>query len=125
MLGVGRARSLRNILMGAPRLGSSARTLRGWRYVGDDLVMRLHQTLTDEQIDVLNNEFSALVESGRIRHTGPLPDEEDHLDLPRLVFRHTHRQFGLLRALIDRINGFAADSAIPSAAGGRDGAEVT
>ena len=35
---------------------------------------------------------------------GPLPEEDDNLDLPRLVFPHTRHKFGLVRILIDRIN---------------------
>ena len=36
---------------------------------------------------------------------GPFPIEQDHLDLQRLTFLHTRRGFGLIRKLIDRING--------------------
>jgi hypothetical protein len=30
--------------------------------------------------------------------------ETDHLELPRLAFTHTRRNFGLIRVLIDRVN---------------------
>ena len=78
------------------------------RYVGDDFVMRLNRTLTQEQIETLNDEFAIIVAGGRIRQCGPLEGEDDHLDLPRLVFHHTRRHNGLVRAMIYRINGFAA-----------------
>ena len=78
------------------------------RYVGDQLVLRLSQKLTDAQIDSLNDAFAGLVKTGRIVQCGPLDGEDDHLDLPRLAFLHTRRQYGLLRAMIDRINTFAA-----------------
>jgi len=35
---------------------------------------------------------------------GPLEGEEEHPHLPRLVFHHTKRAYGLVRRLIDRIN---------------------
>ena len=76
------------------------------RYVGDKLVLRLMRPLTDEQVETLNDEFGGLLKSGRLRQCGPLPDEDDHLDLPRLVLHHTRRQYGLVRAMIDRVNGF-------------------
>jgi uncharacterized protein (TIGR00730 family) len=76
------------------------------RYVGEQLVLRLTRRLTDEHLERLNEEFGELVASGCIRQCGPLEGEEDHLDLPRLAFHHTRRQFGLLRALVHGINGF-------------------
>lgn len=74
------------------------------RYVRDDLIIRMKQSLTDEAIEVLNDEFADLVKSGRIVQRGPYSVEKDHLDLPRLAFTHTRRQFGRIRRLIDRIN---------------------
>ena len=78
------------------------------RYVQRTLVMRLLQKLTDEQVEQLNDEFSVLVESGRIEQCEALEGEIDHLELPRLAFHHNRHQYGTLRALIDRINSFAA-----------------
>jgi uncharacterized protein (TIGR00730 family) len=77
------------------------------RYVRDDLIIRVKRPLTDEQIEILNDEFAILVKSGRITQRGPYDQERDHLDLPRIVFSHTRHKFGLVRALIDRINSFA------------------
>ena len=78
------------------------------RYVGDDLVLRLQRSLTDDEVEQLNDEFAVLVKHGRIVSSDALPDESDHLELPRLVFAHTRHKFGLVRRLIDRINGFEA-----------------
>ena len=77
------------------------------RYVRDDLVIRVNRPLTDEQIETLNDEYSVLVKSGRIHQRNAYEQEHDHLDLPRVVFTHTRHKFGLVRALIDRINSFA------------------
>ncbi len=81
------------------------------RYVGEQLVLRLSRSLTDAQVELLNEQYSMLVHSGRIVQCGPLHDEEDHLELPRLALHHTRRDYGLLRSLIDRINGFESDGA--------------
>lgn len=74
------------------------------RYVREQLVIRLQRQISKECLYALNDEFSDLVTSGRIEATGPLPPEEDHLELPRIVFRHNRRGYGRLRMLIDRIN---------------------
>lgn len=77
------------------------------RYVRDDLVIRLKKPLTEAQIDILNTEFAVLIKSGRIHQRGPYEQEHDHLELPRIAFTHTRHKFGMIRALIDRINSFA------------------
>ncbi len=77
------------------------------RYVGDLLVMRITAPLTDAQVNALNDEFAPIINEGRIVQCDALPQESDHLDLPRLTFNHNRRQYGLLRRMIDRINGFA------------------
>ncbi len=77
------------------------------RYVRDDLIIRIQRPLTEEQIEILNREFAVLIKSGRIHQRGPYEQEQDHLDLPRIVLTHTRHKFGLVRALIDRINSFA------------------
>lgn len=76
------------------------------RYVKDVLVIRLLTPLGEEQVEQLNQEFSLLVQSGKIYSTSALPGEADHLELSRIAFEHNHKHFGLLRNLIDRINLF-------------------
>lgn len=76
------------------------------RYVKDILVLRLKNTLSQQQLGILNVKYKQLLASGEMAMTGPFPEETDHLKLPRLAFHHTHRDFGLLRALIDDINRF-------------------
>jgi uncharacterized protein (TIGR00730 family) len=95
------------------------------RYVGEQLVLRLKHRLTDEQVQGLNEEFADIVSSGCIRQCGPLQGEDDHLDLPRLAFHHTRRQYGRLRTLVFRINGFAdADTQLASRVDGAGDAGV-
>lgn len=74
------------------------------RYVKDDLVIRLKAPLTAEQVDSLNTRFAMLVKEGKMTLRGPFDVEEDHRDLPRLVFTHNRRNFGHVRRLIDAIN---------------------
>ncbi len=76
------------------------------RYVGDLLVIRLLTPLSPSQVESLNKMFSQLVISGFMQMSGPLETEDDHLELPRLVFHYNRRNFGQLRAMIDHINAF-------------------
>lgn len=76
------------------------------RYVKEILVIRLLTPLTPHQIAFLNEEFQLLIKQGDIYNTSSLPEEDDHLDLPRIAFEHNRKFFGLLRAMIDRINAF-------------------
>ena len=82
------------------------------RYVGDHLVVRLRHRLSDEVLAGLNDEFADLVHTGAIEQSAALPEETDHLDLPRLVFHHHRRGWARVRQLIDRINesGAAAEN---------------
>ena len=76
------------------------------RYVKDFFVIRLHRPLTPEQIDMLNQNYSALVKAGKIYQDGPFPEETEHLGCPRIIFEHTRKDFGLVRLMIDQINKF-------------------
>ena len=76
------------------------------RYVKDFFVIRMRTPLTSEQIEILNQKYSTLVKAGKIYQDGPFPEETDHLDLPRVIFEHTHKAYGLLRQMIDQINNF-------------------
>jgi uncharacterized protein (TIGR00730 family) len=76
------------------------------RYVGDQFVIRLTSELTDGQVLLLNEKFASMLMQGQIVKTAPFPDEDDHLDLPRIAFYHNRRNFSLLRLMIDQINAF-------------------
>lgn len=76
------------------------------RYVRDDFVIRMLSPLTEKQVEFLNQKFSPLVKKGSMRLSAALPGEDDFLELPRLVFHHTRRDFGLVRMLINEINRF-------------------
>jgi uncharacterized protein (TIGR00730 family) len=76
------------------------------RYVRDDFVVRLNRPLKHEDVRKLEDEFRVLIKEGgaMTQSAGPLEGEDEHPNLPRLVFRHTRHKFGLVRRLIDRIN---------------------
>ncbi|WP_059359669.1 LOG family protein [Parachlamydia acanthamoebae] len=76
------------------------------RYVQDFFVIRMLTPIAEEYVEELNKKFSALVQSGKIEQRGPFPEEDEFLDLPRIVFHHTRRDMGMVRALIDKINLF-------------------
>ena len=76
------------------------------RYVKDVLIIRLLHPLTEDQIDILNNRYAVLLGSRVIAATGPLHEETDFLELPRIAFHHTRKDFAILRMMIDDINNF-------------------
>lgn len=76
------------------------------RRVGDNLVLRIHHPLNPEQLDAINTDFQMLVAKGKIKQSGPLESETNHLDLTRIYFHHTGHAYGKLRQLIDRINRY-------------------
>jgi len=78
------------------------------RYVGDTLVIRLQSSLTEDHLELLNQEFGSLIKSGGFQLESALPEEDDHLELPRLTFQHRRHKYGVLRRMIDRINSFAS-----------------
>lgn len=85
------------------------------RFLEGKLVLRLHEAPSDEQLEALNDEFAPLLASGRIERVEPHEEEHPLLsDLPRLCLHFDRRRVGLLRALIDRLNGFAEEAAPPS-----------
>ncbi len=77
------------------------------RTIGDDLVIRLRRTPTDEQLVALNRDFAHLVAAGEIHRTKPYGVEkrqDDHLELERLVMTFDMHGFTELRGLIDALN---------------------
>jgi hypothetical protein len=68
------------------------------------LVIRLKMALNPQDIDYLNKKFARIVKSGEMIQRDFLPEETDHLDLPRLVFHHTRNDYGIFRQLINEIN---------------------
>ncbi|MGK5594318.1 MAG: LOG family protein [Parachlamydiaceae bacterium] len=74
------------------------------RYVHEWQVLRIKSPLTEEQLSLLNKQFASLLEKGAIIQGSALPEEDDALDLPRLILCPKRREAGLLRRLIDKVN---------------------
>ena len=78
------------------------------RFVGRQLVMRLKQAISLEQLEQIHEQFSDLLSDGTFELRGPLDEELDEpalRDLPRLVFNFNRRSAGRLRQLITHLNG--------------------
>ncbi|MCA9048603.1 MAG: TIGR00730 family Rossman fold protein [Planctomycetaceae bacterium] len=77
------------------------------RFVRDQLILRLHRMPPDTLIERLNDEFSDILESGRIERSTMhrLEADDEHLcDLPRLSLAFNRRSVGRLREMVDLIN---------------------
>jgi uncharacterized protein (TIGR00730 family) len=78
-----------------------------YRWVGQDLVIRLHRQLSSDAVKGLNKCFSDLFEGSPLRVSRALKQEKNEPELyhmPRLVAGAHRRSFGRLRQLIDAIN---------------------
>lgn len=94
------------------------RNYHSYRYVRDDLVIRVKHKLREEDVAALNDEFAVLVKDGSIEQRGAYDVEDEFRELPRIAFHHTRHNIGLVRKLIDRINEFEpAGGALSGAAG--------
>ena len=84
------------------------RNFHSLRFVGDDLVIRMHRPLSIKQSERLNRDFRNIIRRGRIHPVErPLPEEENEPSthrLARLVFDFNRKDFSLLRKLINTVN---------------------
>jgi uncharacterized protein (TIGR00730 family) len=84
------------------------------RFVGEWLVLRLHQAPDAAELEALNRDFADLVTAGGIEQRPALPEEAGEVEgFPRLVLRFDRRRVGRLRMLIDRLNTGSAGRASP------------
>lgn len=82
------------------------------RYVRGRLILRLHAEPSDRFLERLNDEFSDILESGRIEKTTAhrLELDDAHLKgLSRIGFHFNRRNVGRLRMMIDLINDELGD----------------
>jgi len=83
------------------------RNFHSYRFVKQDLVIRLNHAPSSELIDRLNRDFADIVTDGKVRETDRLPEEADDPDtlhLHRLLVRFNREDFARLRQMIDVIN---------------------
>jgi uncharacterized protein (TIGR00730 family) len=82
-------------------------TYNSMRQVRRKLVVRLEKELTGEHVETLNEEFGDIVTRGRIKKSGPLPEEANEPELadrPRLVFDYSQAHAARLNQMFLRIN---------------------
>jgi len=84
------------------------------RYVGQKLVIRMTQGLSDEQVEQLNQDFSDILIKGRIEKSQLLPEEgqDETSELPRLILYFNQRDLGRLYQMISVINQMGAPSPV-------------
>jgi hypothetical protein len=83
------------------------RNFHSYRFVRQDLVIRLNHPPAPALIDTLNQNFADILRGGKIRQTEPLAEEADDpktLHLPRLRVPFNREDFARLRQMIDVIN---------------------
>lgn len=83
------------------------RVYHSMRYVKNKLVIRLHDTISEELLADINENFSDILVDGQFTLSGPLREERDEpalVALPRLSFSFNRRSLGRLRLLIDSLN---------------------
>lgn len=83
------------------------KTFHSYRYVGDQLVVRLNAQLTNTAVTQLTEDFSDIIKVGEVEKCQPLEEEgsePEFDDLFRIKFRHKRRDFGRLRLFINAIN---------------------
>ncbi len=74
------------------------------RYVKDRLVIRVHKTPTEALLVKLNANFKDIIVKGTVVTSPVLPEETDHVNLPRLAFQFDRMKYGRLRRFIDALN---------------------
>ncbi len=77
------------------------------RWVGDQLVIRVHRAPDAPQLADIVERFATIATDHQIITSGPLRDEvrdNDHLELGRVVLRYNGFAAGKLRRLIDALN---------------------
>jgi hypothetical protein len=80
---------------------------RSYRWVGNRMVIRINQRLTEPALAQMNEQFADLVETGAITQGNALPEEGNEPDLakyPRLILQPHRRNFGRMRLLLDAVN---------------------
>ena len=86
------------------------RVYHSMRFVGEQLVLRLKEKISDDLLEQLNNDYQDILNGGSIVQSAALDDEQNEPELaemPRLVFDFNRRSHGRLRQLINQVNSSA------------------
>lgn len=77
------------------------------RYVGGLTVIRLNREPSGKTLKLINRKFAGILTGGDIRSAPPTKkeiEENDHVELPRLVMKFNRRNYGRLYEMIGVIN---------------------
>ncbi len=83
------------------------RVYHSLRYVDGQAVLRLKRAISANTLKLLNREFKDILAAGEIRCSSPTSkeiQENEFLDLPRLIMNFNLRDYGRLYQMIHRIN---------------------
>ena len=83
------------------------RNFHSYRFVNQDLVIRVLEPPTDDLLASLNRDFADILRGRRVVASPPLPEElnePETLGLQRILLPFNRKSYGRLRQLIDRIN---------------------
>lgn len=86
------------------------RVYHSLRIVGNTMIIRIQQQLSQRELSRLNQEFSDILTEGQFQQVEALREEWDEpyiSHLPRLVFRFNWKELGRLRQCIDWLNARA------------------
>jgi len=84
------------------------RNYHSYRFVKQDLVIRVNYPPPPALIDRLNKQFKHVLARGKVTQTEPLPEEADpsNMHLHRLLLHFNRQDFACLRQMIDMINEY-------------------
>jgi hypothetical protein len=89
------------------------RRYQSMQLIDGKIVIRLDRSLSQAQIEHLNDLFSDIIVRGKIVETDPLPEEAEEFQdcfLPRILFHFDRKSFGRIREMINMINDFQQDA---------------
>ena len=93
------------------------RNFHSYRFVREQLVVRIRQPLTSAQLAEAQSTFQDLCVKSSFSQEQAYPEEQDEpeiLHLPRVVFHYHRRNAGRLRQFIDWLNGLVPQSSLKS-----------
>jgi uncharacterized protein (TIGR00730 family) len=96
-----------NIDAAVQEINTFYRNFHSYRFVKQNLVIRLNHPPTPDLIDTLNQSFADTLTKGKIKQTEPFAEEADDqgtLHLHRLSVPFNREEFARLREMIDVIN---------------------
>jgi len=83
------------------------RNFHSYRWVREQMVVRVTRRLTEAALEGLNERFDTLLAADRIVQSGALTEEREEVaiaNLPRIVLTPNKRDFGMIRLFLDALN---------------------